>query len=291
MGFGKYLKAAFANRWNLLALFGGVGASVVSGRPDVVLPLVLAAEAAYVGLLGTHPKFQKYVDAQAAAEQRKAKGSDSQKTLQQIMQLLPPAALDRFERLRSQCLELRQIAADLAHSRAAEIGAPLESLQLAGLDRLLWIYLRLLFTEVALQKFLKRTSSQQIKQDINTIQQRLDNLAADDQSPHTQKIRRTLEDSLQTGKDRLANYEKAKANHELVQLEIERLEHKIKSLAELSVNRQEPEFISGQVDQVAGSMLEAEKTMNELQFATGLAPIDEEVPELVQPPVRVLNRA
>ena len=45
--------------------------------------------------------------------------------------------------------------------------------------------------------------------------------------------------------------------------------------------------VSSQVDQVAGSMLETEKTMNDLQFATGLAPIDEEVPELVQmPPVQ-----
>jgi hypothetical protein len=129
-----------------------------------------------------------------------------------------------------------------------------------------------------------------IKQEINTTQQRLKQVAPDDPSPHAQKIRRTLEDSLQTLNDRIANYEKAKANHELVQLEIDRLEQKIKSLAELSVNRQEPDFISSQVDQVTGSMLETEKTMNELQFATGLAPIDEEVPELVaQPPVQVVR--
>ena len=29
--------------------------------------------------------------------------------------------------------------------------------------------------------------------------------------------------------------------------------------------------------------------MNELQFATGLAPVDEEVPELVQPPVQMVR--
>jgi hypothetical protein len=38
----------------------------------------------------------------------------------------------------------------------------------------------------------------------------------------------------------------------------------------MAVNRQEPDFISGQVDQVASSMLETERTMNELRFATGL---------------------
>src|SRR3954466_10986176 len=98
MGFGRYIKAAFANRWNLLALFGGVGLAAVSGIPDVVLPLVLAAEAAYLGLLGAHPKFQRYVDAQAAAGERKAKNQNSQLALKQILKLLPPAALARFEK-------------------------------------------------------------------------------------------------------------------------------------------------------------------------------------------------
>jgi hypothetical protein len=252
---------------------------------------VLAAEAAYLGFLGAHPKFQSYVDAQAAAGERKAKGQTSQLALKQILKLLPPQALARFEKLRSQCLELRQIAADLAHSRAAEVGAPLESLQLAGLDRLLWIFLRLLFTEYSLRKFLERTSPQEIKQEIATLDQRLKSSAVVPPTdlPHAQKIRRTLEDSLQTCKDRLANYEKAQANHELVLLEIDRLENKIKSLAELSVNRQEPDFISGQVDNITGSMLETEKTMNDLQFATGLAPVDEDVPELVHPPVQLVR--
>src|SRR4029078_2644453 len=166
---------------------------------------------------------------------------------------------------------------------------PFDSMQLAGLDRLLWIFLRLLFTEHSLNKFLERTNPRLIQQEIAGYDQRLKKLEPTDASPHGQKMRRTLEDSLQTCKDRLANYDKAKTNHELVQLEIDRLENKIKSLAELSVNRQTPDFISGQVDQVAGSMLETEKTMNDLQFATGLAPLDEEVPSLVQPPVQLVR--
>lgn len=290
MGFGRYIKSAFANRWNLLALFGGLGVSFLSGQPDIVAPLVLAAEVAYLGLLGTHPRFQKSVDAQAAASERQGKAQSSQQAYRQIVQSLPGPMLSRFEKLRSRCLELRQIASDLQRSHAVEAGAPFDDLQLASLDRLLWIFLRLLFTAHSLSKFLERTNLDRIQQDIEVTERRLAKLAPDDQSAHTQKIRRTLEDSLQTCKDRVANFEKAQANYELVQLEIDRLENKIKSLAELSVNRQDAEFISSQVDQVAGSMLETEKTMNDLQFATGLAPIDEDVPELVQtPPVQVIR--
>ena len=67
-----------------------------------------------------------------------------------------------------------------------------------------------------------------------------------------------------------------------MQLEIDRLENKIRSLSELAVNRQEPDFIAGQVDQVASSMLQSERTMNELAFATGLHAADDSVPELLR---------
>lgn len=289
MGLAKYIRMAFVNRWNLLAFGGGIALAFISGVPDVIAPLVLAAEAAYLGLLGTHPRFQKYVDAQAAAVDRKEQAVNSQQALKEILRALPSAALSRFEKLRAQCAELRQIAADLAQSRA-ETAAPLDSLQLASFDKLLWMFLRLLFTEYALTKFLEKTSPQRMKSEIETARQRLAKVAADDQSPHAQKLRRTLEDNLQTCQDRLANYQKAQANHELVQLELDRLENKIKSLAELSVNRQEPDFISAQVDQVAGSMLETEKTMNELQFVTGLAPQEEAVPDLMQNPQVMIMR-
>ena len=63
-----------------------------------------------------------------------------------------------------------------------------------------------------------------------------------------------------------------------MQLEIDRLENKIRSLSEMAVNRQEPEYISSQVDSVAASMLQTEQTMNELKFVTGLDPAGEEAP-------------
>ena len=92
---------------------------------------------------------------------------------------------------------------------------------------------------------------------------------------------KAVQDNLQTVRDRLTNLLKARDNLELVKLEIDRLENKIQSLSELAVNRQEPNFISGQVDQVAASMLETEKTMNDLQFVTGLDTVDD-APELLR---------
>jgi len=279
--FGNYIKTAFLNQWNLLAFLGAAAFGVVSGAPDIVLPLVAAGEVAYLGLLATHPKFQKYVDAQQAKAARTTASVAAERALERITKSLPRESLDRFHALRTRCLELQQIAHELKHPGKLPAQLPFEDFQADSLDRLLWIHLRLLYTEFALQRFLRKTSEKQIQEDIESAEARLARIPADTQSAQQQRIRKALDDNLQTLRDRLANLQKARDNYELVKLEIERLENKIRSVSELAVNRHEPDYISGQVDQVAASMLETEKTMNELRFATGLETV-EETPDLLR---------
>jgi hypothetical protein len=281
LGLGRYIKTAFLNHWNLLAVGAGAVFAFLSGQPDVVLPIVAAAEIAYLGTLSTHPKFQRAVDAEEAKGRRQVKANQGEEALERITAALPRASLERYEALRKRCQDLRQIAVDLRHPAAGGEPMPFEDLQLRGLDRLLWIYLRLLYTEWSLSRFLERTSEERIQADITRLEQQLAGYAPSEQNPRRHKARQTVADNLETSRSRLANLTKARENHELVQLEIDRLENKIRSLSELAVNRQEPEFISDQVDSVAASMLETENTMNELQFATGLGQMDEAVPELV----------
>lgn len=283
MGFGKYIKKAFTNRWNLLAFIGGSAAAVLSGPAWVVLlPVVAAAEITYLGLLAGNPRFQAYVDAQEAKATRVTDTVQAAQMLKNITASLPRESLERFDVLRRQCWELQQIAADLKNPAPVNVDAPLENSQVAGLDRLLWIHLRLLYTEFALSRFLDRTREDEIRANIRTLEKRIGEVPADDNQVQSQRVRKALEDNLETNRARLANLTKARENHELVRLEIERLENKIRGLSEMAVNRQEPEFISGQVDQVAESMLDTERTMNELRFATGLEEADVEPPELLR---------
>jgi len=277
---GKYFKAAFLNHWNLLAFLGGAVFALLTPIPDVVLALVAAGEVGYLGLLGTHPKFQSYVEAQDAKAAREATSLTSQQALERITASLPKELLDRFMTLRGRCLDLQQIASELKQPGVEDPHQPLEKFQISGLDRLLWIHLRLLYTQFALYKFLKQTSEDQIRADIKRLETRLAQMPAQSTGDQDQRVRKALEDNLQTTKDRLANLLKARDNYEFVKLEIDRLENKIQSLGELAVNRQEPNYITGQVDQVAASMMETEKTMNDLQFATGLDTV-EDAPELL----------
>jgi hypothetical protein len=282
MHFGKYLAAAFLDHWNLLAFLGGMGFSLLSGHPDVLLPLLLAGEIAYVGLLGSHPKFQAYVDAQAAKAQRVESSQANQQALDHILHMLPKDLLQRFQTLRAQCVDIRRIALELKHPGMGADNAPLDQFQLTGLDRLLWIHLRLLYTQYALAQFLQRTPGGPIEQDIDRLQKQIAQMPAEPADPNSQRIRAALADNLETSRNRLANLNKARDNFRLIQAEIDRLENKIRSLSEMAVNRQEPEFITSEVDHVASSLMDTEKTMNELQFATGLNPVDNEPPELIR---------
>ena len=73
------------------------------------------------------------------------------------------------------------------------------------------------------------------------------------------------------GELRLDNYGRAKKNAEFVTIELDRIEGKIQALAEMAVNRQDPDFLSSQVDSAAESMRQTEKAVSELQHLTGLA--------------------
>jgi hypothetical protein len=289
VGLIKYLKAAFLNRWNMLAVLGGCGFALLSGHADVFIPLVLAGETAYLGFLGTHPRFQKAVDAQEAKVARQDGNEAATAVARRLLFELPKDLEQRFKAVRARCAELRQLARQMRDPDQTGEPQPLEDLQLTGLDRLLWMFLRLLFTQYSLKLFLKKTSVEQIEKDIRQFEAKLQALPEATTDPRQQRLRKVVEDSLQTSHARLANYRKAEENCELMGLEIERLENTIHSLSELAVNRQEPEFISGQIDQVASSMVQTEKTMGELQFVTGLKSLDDEVPQILRDEAAVVK--
>src|SRR5271169_6426199 len=90
-GIAEYLKRAFLYRWNLLLFIGGAAAAALSPWPDAIIPLVLAAEVAYLGGLVSQPRFRDAIDAQVHKEARRPgavlAGGES---LVEIVNALPP---------------------------------------------------------------------------------------------------------------------------------------------------------------------------------------------------------
>jgi chromosome segregation ATPase len=100
-------------------------------------------------------------------------------------------------------------------------------------------------------------------------------------SANKARIRQSLEANLETGRSRLANLEKAKENYDLLQAEIENLETKIQSITEMAINRSDAQAITGEVEQIAQSLVRTEQTINDLGFATGVEPFDLTVPKIL----------
>jgi hypothetical protein len=287
---GDYLKEAFFFRWNVLLLFGGAAAAVLTPFPDLFLPLVGAAELTYLTGLISIPRFRAAIDAKvhAARQGATAEAIGPQVTPVSLVAMLgglPAAERARFERLRARCLEMRKIAAGVRGAAGDQAVGP-EDIRTPGLDRLLWLFLRLLMSRTALDRFLQTMNGQEISTRLEELRKNL----ATAQAGGDDRVVRSLQDSIASAELRLDNFGRARKNAEFVAIELDRIEGKIQALAEMSVNRQDPDFLSSQVDSAAESMRQTEKAVSELQHLTGLGDQLQDPPAILESDLREVLR-
>ena len=284
-GFFRYIKEAFLFKWHLLALGGAAALAVISGHPDIALPLVAAGEMAYLAGLTTLPKYQKAIDMKAHAEGKGGKllgTGDSGKATSKEAKLgamlggLSHNSRVRFQRLRSRCLEMQRIAKGVT-GRSGGQKTAVDDLRAPALDKLLWVFLRLLYSQQALGRFLDATDVVSIKKRLTELEAR----KATAEEKGQDRILRSVEDSIHTEKLRLDNYQKAEANSDFVAVELDRIESKIQAITEMAVSHQDAEYISSQVDAVADSMAVTEEAIHDLHDITGLSDELEEPPQIL----------
>jgi hypothetical protein len=279
-GIKEYLKRAFLYRWNLLLFFGSLVASLLTPWPGGLLPLVLAAEVAYLGGLVSTQKFRDAIDAQVYKEGRQQppplRATQGSESLAGVMNSIAPDARRRFDVLRSRCLEMRSIARGVG----GQSSSPSEDLSTPALDRLLWVFLRLLVSQQGLDRFLHSTSDAEIQARLAEIKAKLAN------APQDERFKRSLQDSAAAQELRLQNYKKAGDNAEFVRLELDRIEAKIQALAESSVNRQDPDALTSQIEGVTESVQSTETAIRELQQITGIVDQMQEPPAILEADLR-----
>jgi hypothetical protein len=274
-GLRKYLRKAFLLPWNLLAFFGGLAAAALSPWPDALLPMVLAGELAFLGGLVSIGRFRSAVDAEEHTRGRR-EGSGGRlpaATLSELLAGLPNDARVRFHRLRLRCLEMQKLAAGARGKSplAADAG---DDLRRGSLDRLLWIFLRLLVSQDALRRFLRSTTEAELGDRAADLERQL----AAAKEANDERLVTSLTDSVALANLRLENYRKADQNAQFVLVELDRIESKIQTLTEMMVNRQDPDLLASQVDQAAASMNATETAIDELRQLTGITD------QLVEPP-------
>ncbi len=274
-GVRRYIRKAVRIPWNLLAFFGGLAAAALSPWPDAMIPLVVAGEMAFVGGMVSIKRFRDAVDAEEAAKLR-GQGSAGQvpeTALTDMLASIPREAQLRFQTLRQRCRRMQQLAAG-ARGKSPRLADPADDMNTGSLDRLLWIFLRLLVTQESLRSFLRSTSEAMLTEKLADLTGQLAKAKADQDA----RLTVSLTDSVALANLRLDNYKKADKNAQFVMVELDRIESKIQTLTEMMVNRQDPDLLASQVDQAAKSMTDTETAIKELQTITGMAD------QLTEPP-------
>lgn len=285
VGLFRYLKEAFMFRWNLLLFGGAAAAAALSGHADVALPLVAAGEVVYLAGLATLPRFQAAIDAKAASERGELGGlrapvsperqANARERVLEVLKTLTEDRRARFLRLRARCVEMSKIANAVRGETRDASGASAE-LRQPALDRLLWVFLRLLLSEQAIARFLQAADEAGIDKTLGELKarrkKRADSVGEANQADD--RIIRSIDDSISTAELRKENVEKAKQNAEFVAAELDRLENKIHAVTEMAVSHTDPDEMSSRIDAISEGISQTEQTIRELQSITGVADAD-----------------
>src|SRR4030095_14024711 len=174
-GLKDYLKEAFFFRWNMLLFLGGLAGAAIGPLPDVTVPLVLAGELAYMAALTSLPRFRAAIDAKVHSAQGTAPAATTTApSLVVMLAGLPGDLRRRFEELHGRCVEMRHLAVGVRGASGRDSGSA-EEIRTPGLDRLLWLFLRLLMSKNALDRFLQTMSSEEVS---TRLEQQRKDLAA-----------------------------------------------------------------------------------------------------------------
>ena len=164
-------------------------AAALTPLAAVLLPLVAARELTYLAGLVSIPRFRAAIDAKVHARDIRVRRGE------------PPAPAPRWCRCSPGCRPTRGRASSgctRAASRCAALPpafaappatrAPAEEIRTPGLDRLLWLFLRLLVSKAALDRFLQTMNEHEITTRLEELQK---NLAAAQAGGDERVVRRS----------------------------------------------------------------------------------------------------
>lgn len=261
---GDGLKRAFTWHWHLLGLGVGVTAAVLSGGFLAWLPILGAVELGYLGFLGLNPRFQNVLKGKSLIPANLP--DNSTQRFAQLMDFLSPVDVERFETLRSRCMDLLNLRRSMT-AKEGTTGA--EDFRGESLDRMLWLYLKLLHQRSGLERFLGATHRGQIEAELKAAEAQLATTQTRDQSAGMPESRLTtsIRDRVVTIRERLDNHHKASDGLELVTAEIEKTEQQITHLCEVGMTMSDSAGLSVQIDTISQSLQSSEKLFSEASFS------------------------
>ncbi len=260
---GSRLKRAFKWHWHLLGLGVGCAVAVLSGQAGAVIPLLAAGELAYLGFLGLNPRFQNVLQGQALAGRPGPPPADQRaaaERFQKISSFLSHDDFQRFEALRQRCAELLDLRRRMDAQETAD-GA--ENFRSGSLDRMLWLFLKLLHQKACLDRFLRSTSREQIESERRAARAQLTEAEERDKATGVEgRLTSSIRERVATIDSRLENHKKATDALELAGAEIDKTEQQITHLCEVGMTSRDSAGLSAKIDSISESIQSSEQTFS-----------------------------
>ncbi len=249
----SYFKEALTWQYNWITLLGLGAFALVSGSG---LPLVLAAgaELIYLSLVPQSSRFRRLVRSWKYAEEKKL----HQSKLAQLMGELPRELQERYSKMDESVEAIRQNYRKLSHSSQMFTG-PMDQRLLGLLDA----HLRLLHAAHQHGQYLRTTDTDQVLQDITSLERRLE-----EDSPPVQEINRRRIEVLHK---RLERYDKVLENSKVLAAQIQALEDVLDLIRDQSFTMKDPQHLSDQLDTLVTDVEHTEESIREMEAIYQLA--------------------
>jgi hypothetical protein len=261
-GFFSYVRSAFSARPAGMFIspnWIGVGAFGLLGFLNPGFWVIgLGLELAYLGLLASDNRFQLLVRAQL---QRQIQRRWQVKIDESVGQL----STERQRRYRT--LENRCRAILEQQLRLAALPSGLEA-QDEGLGRLLWVYLRLLMTEQAIEKMVRESSEGELEP--SRLEGRIAELRARlTEEGLGEELRKSLKGQSEILEQRLQKRGEAREKLAFLEAELTRIQEQVEFLREQAVLSTDPETVSQRIDQISATLGGTSQWISEQQKIYG----------------------
>lgn len=267
LSFWEYVKKAFFAKpyikglgevpVNVLAVFG-IGVMSVAFGPGVLL-MGAGLEVAYLALVSHDPRFRKWVQAMHQA----AESGDHAAKKEAVLSGLSQPLQKRYMALEGKCARM------LESARSVPGSAGVEPAVYESVNRLLWIYLKLLVSAQLISTHVQQTDERQLKDEVEMYRRQHAEASAD---PSKERIAKSLASTLEIAEKRLEVLNKAKEDGQFIQAELQRIEQQVNLMIQEATLSREAGFLTSRVDEVMQTFTQTQDWMK--ANAEILGPVD-----------------
>jgi hypothetical protein len=202
----------------------------------------LGLELGYLSVLATHHRFQRFV----AATQQLETQQQWQTKVEALVRQLSKEDQQRYRNLETRCRTL------LEQQVSLQTPSPGLLAQGEGLNKLLWVYLRLLTTRQALTRIIRGSAG--ATDETGGIENRISALQAQLNSPMSEDLKKSLSGQIEILQQRLEKRSEAKQKLDFLDAELTRIQEQVELVREQAVLSADPEAISQRIDQVTTTL-------------------------------------